>query len=303
VSLPIATASARIRQADDHISSRPALPPNSVTKRRPGFQFPATLLGPAMQIRTWLLQQGLLGGTPLQHQLVICGFPRSGTTLCQLMLEACVDHVGTAGRERRALQIGRYGNRCFPAFVSKRPKDLFLIPEIAKWYQDRSIRVQFLVMHRDPRAILTSRHFSRPTEYYFSPELWLQYYPHWKWAIQRSDVLSLSYEQLVANPRQTQQRILNFTGWRAAHDFSTFHQRVPRRFDGRALNGLRPLETKRLQAWMSAEHYSRIHQLLRQIPEFPRLLIDDGYEPDQQWVRAFSGDCGELPKPNTETAA
>lgn len=268
-------------------TARPQLPPNCVTKCSPGFQFPATLLTPLMQLRTWLLQQGYFGGTPLQQQLVICGFPRSGTTLCQLMLESCTADIGSAGRERRALQIGRFGSRRHESFVSKRPKDLFLIPEIAEWYQARGIRVQFLVMHRDPRSILTSRHFSAPAEYYFSPSLWKQYRPHWKWACQRPDVLSLSYEQLVRDPDRCQRSILEFTGWTASRPFSAYHQQVPAGFDHRALNGLRPVETSRIDAWRAAGHFRRIADILNAVPELPQLLMEDGFEADTSWAEPW----------------
>jgi hypothetical protein len=282
----------------ESLASRPQLPANEVTKRRPGFQFPVTLLTPLMQFRTKLLQQGYFGGIPMQQLLVICGFPRSGTTLCQLMLEGCTADVGSAGRERRALQVGRCGSRRNRHFVSKRPKDLFLIPEIASWYEAHGIRVQFLVMHRDPRSILTSRHFSAPTQYYFSPALWTRYRPHWNWACQRADVMSLSYEQLVRDPDSCQQAILEFTGWTAAHPFSQFHRQVRDGSDQRALNGLRPVESSRINAWRATEHSRRIGEILSEIPDLPQLLMEDGFEADASWAEPWlnGAACGPLPE-------
>jgi hypothetical protein len=41
---------------------------------------------------------GLPGLTPLQKHVVVCGFPRTGSTLLQLMVEACVEDVLTFHR-------------------------------------------------------------------------------------------------------------------------------------------------------------------------------------------------------------
>ena len=104
---------------------------------------------------------GWLGFVPLEAHLVICGFPRSGTTLLQLMVETAYPSARTFGVERSGLGAA---NNDFPGnarmIISKRPDDIFWIDEIRDSYAWRGTktRIRFIVSVRDPRAILTSVH-------------------------------------------------------------------------------------------------------------------------------------------------
>ena len=50
-----------------------------------------------------VVDHGWLGYVPLEAHLVICGFPRSGTTLLQLMAETAYPSARTFGVERSGL--------------------------------------------------------------------------------------------------------------------------------------------------------------------------------------------------------
>lgn len=270
--------------------NRPPLPPESVSRRTPTFQFPKSLLRPLMRRITALKDSGWLSAVPLEQHVVICGFPRSGTTLFQLMLEGCVEGPRYHGRERRALDLASCGRRSHSVLLSKRPKDLFLIPEIRDFYEPRGVRVQFILLHRDPRSVLTSRHFSRPSEYYLSAVEWRHYFAHWNWHRHDADVLSISYEELGQSPDRVEQRVLEFTGWRARWSFRDFVKHVPPGFDGRALNTLRELDASRLRAWREDQHRERLQLLLRELPELPQRLIEMGIEPSDDWLRQLPVD-------------
>ncbi|MFM7038156.1 MAG: sulfotransferase family protein [Planctomycetaceae bacterium] len=270
--------------------NRPPLPPESFSRRTPTFQFPKSLLRPLLRRVTAMKDRGWLPAVPLEQHVVICGFPRSGTTLFQLMLEGCVEELGCHGRERRALDLATCGRRGHSVLLSKRPKDLFLIPEIREFYAPRGVRVQFILLHRDPRGVLTSRHFSRPAEYYLSVEEWRHYFAHWNWHRHDADVLSISYEELVQNPERVEQRVLKFTGWQARWSFQDFVKHVPPGFDARALNTLRELDPSRLKAWGEEQHRERLVQLLRELPELPQCLIEMGLEPSDDWLRQLPWD-------------
>ncbi|MEY2726401.1 MAG: hypothetical protein RLZZ458_2268 [Planctomycetota bacterium] len=264
--------------------NRPPLPPERISRCTPTFQFPKSLLRPVLRAVTSMQDGGWLPAVPLRQHVVVCGFPRSGTTLFQLMLEGCVAGISGRGRERRALELAECGRRSHAILLTKRPKDLFLIPEIRAFYAAWGVRVQFIVLHRDPRAILTSKHFSRPQEYYLSTEEWRHYYSHWDWCRGAADVLSICYEDLILQTEAVQQRVLEFTGWEARWKFRDFVRHVPQGFDGRALNALRELDDSRLQAWRADEHRLRLMEVLRELPELPRVLVELGYEADEQWV-------------------
>ncbi len=271
--------------------TRPALPPEWLSRRTPTFQFPKSLLRPLLRTVRSLKDSGWLPAVPLQQHVVICGFPRSGTTLFQLMMEGCIEGPGCRGREIRAMDLAACGRRSHAALVSKRPKDLFLIPELREFYAGRGVRLQFVLLHRDPRSVLTSKHFSRPAEYYLSAEEWRHYYAHWNWHRGDPDVLSVSYEDLVRDPDQVEQRVLEFTGWQARWRFRDFVQHVPRGFDGRALNALRELDPSRLTAWRGEQHVRRLRELLTELPELPERLVGMGFEPDDGWLRLLQDDA------------
>jgi hypothetical protein len=267
--------------------SRPALPPEAFCKSIPTFQFPKSLLQPL--IRPWIRMQdaGILPAVPLAQHLVICGFPRSGTTLFQLIIESCVDGIKTFGRERRALEIAKYGRRTHSRVMTKRPKDIFLLPELRNFYASHHANVRFILMSRDPRAILTSVHFSNPSDYFVSADQWRHIYRHWKWSVSAADVLTVRYEDLITIPEMTEHQVAQLTGWPLTRPFRDFYNFVPSEFDGRALNGLRALDETNLRRWQDESHRQRIIALLQELPELPDVLIDLGYETDDAWTRPY----------------
>lgn len=270
------------------IMARPELPPESVSKCTPTFQFPKSVLQPLIRPVTRLQDAGWLPAVKQKQHVVICGFPRSGTTLCQLMIEACVSGIKVFGRERRALEVARFGRRTHAEVVTKRPKDVYLIPEIREFYAAHSANVRFILMHRDPRAVLTSVHFSEPSRYFVSVSNWRHIFAHWKWARQLPDLLSVSYEDLVAHPENMESQITRLTGWKTDRPFRSFHKNVPNHFDGRALNGLRELDPLNLERWRFPEHRERVRTLLQDMPELPEVLIELGYERDYSWTYEYS---------------
>ena len=267
---------------------RPELPPESISRYTPTFQFPKTLIQPLIRPLVKLQDAGKLSAVPLCQHLVICGFPRSGTTLFQLMIESCVAGIKTFGRERRALEFAKYGRRTHASVMTKRPKDIFLIQELREFYASHPAEVQFVVMHRDPRAILTSVHFSKPSEYFVTTNQWRHIYRHWKWAANADDVLSIRYEDVVCGPDFVESQFAQLTGCEMNRPFRDFHQNVPVGFDGRALNGLRELDERNVLRWREACHRDRIRSLLQELPELPDVLIEMGYETDDSWTREYA---------------
>jgi hypothetical protein len=266
---------------------RPPYPPEEIANRIGGFQFPKTLLWTATRPLAALSNRGWLFGDPPLAHVVMCGFPRSGTTLCQLMVQACVADIQCFPKEERAIAVARSAIKTKPYLFTKRPKDIWQIDDLRAFYANLPTKVKFLLFVRDPRAVLTSFHETRKGEYYVSIDRWRAIWEHWKWAIQFPDVLTVRFEELIQNSSQVQEAITQHIGWTVVRPFSEFHQAVPSGFDTRALNGVRPLDAKVLKSWSAPKHRERIQELLRQMPELPQRLIDLNYETDDRWIQEW----------------
>jgi hypothetical protein len=237
-----------------------------------------------------IIDRGWFGLVPLQAHLVICGFPRSGTTLLQLM-------TATAYPDARAFPVERSGMGAarndfpgkWPLLISKRPDDIFWVDEIRQIYRSMGTktRVRFFVCVRDPRAILTSVHRRNPDGYWVSIERWRSIYEHFVYVRESEDVVVIEYRDLVLEPVKIQRQFVDALGIEPEHPFADFHQAVPGEFDTLALNGVRPLDPATLEKWRSPKHRARIRQLLTEMPELPERLVAMGYEPDTRWVRDY----------------
>lgn len=229
----------------------------------------------------------LFGLVPIRTHVVICGFPRSGTTLLQLMVETSTAGARVFGRERSALNVARrvWPGR-HPVLITKRPDDVFRIGEVRDYYRGRRTEVRFVVSVRDPRAVLTSIFVDKPG-YLVSSEKWRAVHEHVRYARQFPDVTVVEYRRVVEMPEAVQTELAAFTGCEIATRFDQFHASVPANFDTRALNGVRPLDRRSFDKWRHPKHRARIQQVLAEIPELPQRLIEMGYEGDAAWIEEY----------------
>ena len=121
--------------------------------------------------RLMLVDWGWFGCTPLERHVVICGFPRSGSTLLALMIRCCVAHACTYDREVPALRAARTAKRNHRFMVTKRPKDIFDVDAIRAYYRNKRAKPLFILTVRDPRSVLTSRHVNK-NGYYVDISRW-----------------------------------------------------------------------------------------------------------------------------------
>jgi hypothetical protein len=219
--------------------------------------------------------------------VVICGFPRSGSTLLQLMLETSYPDSRHFGRERSALDVAHAIPGRYSLIISKRPNDVFWLDEIRDAYSRRARQPCFILTTRDPRAIMTSKHAGRADGYYVDVARWRSMFEHIRYARRASDVTVVDYAELVQSPAAVLQRLAAAIGEEPARPLDPSSAAVPEGFSTTALNGVRPIDTESLRKWRSAEHVDRIRQILAEVPEFPQLLIEEGYEPDTAWADAY----------------
>ncbi len=279
--------------ADDAVSL-PSLP--DFASNRPPRQNLRSRL--SRRVRRWLLDAidaGRWGLTPLQTHVVICGFPRSGTTLLQLMMASCLGGARTFPRERRAQYVAEYALRNHELMISKAPSDLFWVDEIRQQYAERKSTVRFIVLVRDPRDVLTSHHRNRPGQYYMTPQRWRAFFDHFRYACRFPDVLAIRFEDLVGRTAEVEQKICGFVGREPQRPFACFHEIRVKDFNTTALNGVRPVDISNIGRWRDAKHTQRVRQLLDDLPQLPEWLVEMRYESDTQWVRSLAHFKGRVP--------
>lgn len=273
----------------DVIIERPPKPARAKHKTRPVPAFaPVRRYVKRAAIR--MVDRGWFGRVPTRAHLVICGFPRSGTTLLQLMAQTAVPEARCFGRERWGLGVAQtHWPGRHPYLITKRPDDIFWIDEIRDFYATLGARTQsrFVICVRDPRAVLTSRHELNKSDYWVSIERWRAIYEHYRYASRFSDVCIVDFGDLVTNISSVQSRLTELVGWTVSANFEDFYTRVPENFDTRALNGVRSLDAGTLDRWARDEHVERMRYLLREMPELPRRLVEMGYELDDSWTHAY----------------
>ena len=229
---------------------------------------------------------GLPGLVPLRLHLLICGFPRSGTTLLQLMLENALPAARRFGREIGGWRAATYCWRNHPVLISKVPHDLFRLQPPRNFYRNRQASLRIILMLRDPRDVLTSvRRVGGPPGYVVGADRWRRFFHAYLQERHASDVLEVRYENLVGDTAAVQQSVEQFAGEPMRLPFTEFHTVARPDFDTSTLNGLRPLERRPVPRWSLPEHRARIEQVVAEIPELPRILIDMGYERDSDWMR------------------
>ena len=246
----------------------------------------------ARRVLRTAVDSGMPGLHPLRKHIVVCGFPRSGSTLFQVMVDLCIADVRTFPEEVDGLWAARAALRNHPFMLTKKPDDFGEVDALRAFYRDRRADVRFLLTLRDPRAVLTSTHDAYPASrgYYVLPERWRRIYD----AVQRlqgaADVTLLRYEQLVRAPDEIEAELTQALGWTVKHPFSDFYAVARQRRLERdsmtegALGGLRPLDPSRLDGWQHPEHRDRLRDVLDALPELPSALIELGYEQDDAWL-------------------
>lgn len=214
--------------------------------------------------------------------VVVCGYPRAGTTLLYNMLRATCTSHRFFDREISAVAI-----REPDGWISKEPGD--------RRFSDEQLRAERIVCVRDPRDVLCSRHSSRPDSYKIAwdkvmagktgqmrvrTEGLLEIDQQCQ-AIEDAALL-VSYEELVRKPQRVQKRIgkrfrLSFAG-----SFDRFHEQEPPPGLAKQLNGLRPVSSDRVGIWR--EHRERIRQQFAECPALQDVLVRRGYERDARWL-------------------
>ena len=225
-----------------------------------------------------------------QRHLILCGCPRSGTTmLYQMIRSSSLEQVFAPASEMRA---GKTKKCSAPFIATKRPLDLFNVDKIAQDLHKRDL--WFLANFRDPRDLISSKHKSVPTQhfqgadyqFFISGRTKAFCYPGVAPCFEEltalretSDkrILFTSYEQTVRDPEQLRSILKFATGFPLERPFADFHSAsVPKKLSV-ALNGIRPVEVLAKPAWTQPERLKRAYQQIQLFPEIEAYAQNWGY--------------------------
>ena len=212
----------------------------------------------------------------------IIGCYRSGTTLLMELMWHCYAFSGRAEHEASLLQSPPVGETLY---LSKKPPDTIRIERAFL----RDEQTFLIAMLRDPRAVVTSRHASRPGVYFRGFRYWRECARAIRRLSAHPRCLVVRFENLVSEPDAVQQTIERRFGFleRRAH-FSGYPAGVePGERAQRSLRGVRPFDPSRIAGWK--DHLPRIKAQLVAHADLAASLIEFGYEPDDAWTAELRG--------------
>ncbi|MDH5764694.1 MAG: sulfotransferase domain-containing protein [Gammaproteobacteria bacterium] len=262
------------------------------------------------------LRKTFSGSKQPDTQLVVCGYPRSGTSLFYNMLSSSLtDYLYTEGEDSSLNNIWKNGN-----IVTKSPYDTINLSKgrIQKSnYLKKNIYVIIIV--RDLRDVITSKHLWAPDDYmigYDDKTLVITgRYPNYKkefngpgigtyykaikniLEMPELKVMLVNYEDLIKDPDSCQKKVGDYFGINFDEKFSDYHLRKEKhglRYEGDQA----PIDSKLHKSsslvtseyvcrWRKPEHYERIKSEFGGNDEFMKILIDYGYEKDANWYAEF----------------
>jgi len=201
----------------------------------------------------------------VRSHIIICGHSRAGTTLLHEIMRQSMPDWHFYEQERT------FSRAEHDKVVTKRPLDVFKFEAIREYAKSNDVRV--LLCIRDPRSILTSFHKSVPDDYFVDAD----------------------YQYFVTRNRKTKTN----PGLIAVHDAimrmhnSELNTEIVRYEDtlkrpytpgntppkmARALNGDRPIDASRLDAWRG--HMDRLEDQFTRFPKLYDIMAEYGCDTD-----------------------
>ena len=247
-----------------------------------------------------------------QNHVVICGFPRSGTSLLYNMFTATICNYKATDFEKYAIHyLHKMGN-----YITKAPMDVLHVKHFDALNRNRK-KLAVLLVVRDIRDILTSRHPIHPEEYFIGHDhsWWPQDEKFQLWgydapglldvheamleALRRPDVMLVRYEDLVQQPDNVQENIrckysLEFKG--KFHEYHQKREKHAYRYEGQFAakeQGLvmegEKVSIARIARWKKdARQVERVRQQFEECPKLFEILEFYGYEADCSWFREIA---------------
>ncbi len=219
----------------------------------------------------------------IQQRVHVVGCPRSGTTLMTELLRYAFHFEGAAGHEKSLFD--RIPQNESP-YLTKKPADTIRIGRAFE--QDPQLHVIALI--RDPRAVITSIHWSHPEVYFVGFARWKAYADKIQHYAKHPRYLVVRYEDLLKDPDVIQAEVSNKLPFlKQTRPFSDYPEGIEtlHHHSEKALGGIRPFDQSRLEAWR--EHLGRVRAEYDSTPGFQTALEQFNYEKDTAWTECLDG--------------
>jgi len=197
------------------------------------------------------------------------------------MIAACFEINARCEHEQSIFEpVGHHSG----LYLSKKPSDITHIRRIL--IEDPNLYVIYML--RDPRSVITSIHPSKSDIYFASFERWQRYELAARALRSHPRFIQIRYESLVENPDKEQLRVAeSFKFLTQTHHFSEYEQHANASKKAEiSLKGLRPISNQNLSSWQN--HLPRIAFQLARYPELKDVVIEYGYEEDDNWLNALA---------------
>jgi hypothetical protein len=207
--------------------------------------------------------------------------PRTGTTLMAESMIACFAIDAFDDHEAQVFKLRR--DRA--VYLSKWPGAMISVRRRLRF--DPHFHV--VVMLRDPRDVVTSRHRQDAARYWAPLRLWKRNFRYARPILGHPRVIPVRYEDLVRDPDGVQAEIARRLPFlRTTGVFTEFHRRaVPAATAIRALGGVRAFSAHSIGNWR--RHLPRVAGQLARHGPVTAELVELGYEPDDAWLAALDG--------------
>lgn len=218
--------------------------------------------------------------------IIGCG-PRSGTTLMEEMMIACFEIDLYSEHEDSIYTLpDRDGN----IFLTKRPRDVSVAGPMLRIMRNLYV----IYMLRDPRDMITSKHWQDPDRYWAGLRFWKSYTPDARRLQGHPRFITVRYEDLVTRPDEVQAYLMQRMPFlRKRAPFSHYHEAAkPSKKSLDALRGVRPVTAASVGNWR--KHLPRVAGQLQKHGPITRDLIEYGYEPNDAWLNELKGVTPDL---------
>lgn len=222
--------------------------------------------------------------------VIICGFPRSGTSLLHSLMQNSLMGFNFLEKEVPATSVSDLKS----SIVTKRPLDSSGIGKISELLKDR--KLYFLFCIRDVRDLICSVHPESPHDYFidftdqigifpdgstgpYAPGIRRYYWAHQKYT---QLIFTIKYEKLVSEPDYLQDQIFQYIDEPIKNRFSDFsiESKVSPGMIS-ALNGVRAIDTNSVGIWR--RHPRRIWDEFTRTPLLFDVLSYFHYEQNREW--------------------
>lgn len=234
------------------------------------------------------------------RHIVVCGLPRSGTTLLYLMLMNTVENFVFYNREISVLNTYKWARfQC-----TKCPMDVSRLATVYRNFSD----IHPILCMRDPRSVMCSVHANSEGRYKMNWDSRLvtgndgvygisqgegtKYFLDLIIQVQKqfSDVqTTVFYENLISDPDSVQADIEDRMGLPMKYRFSSWNNEAMRAVPAKLtyqLNGVRSIDKTRIKSWR--EYPERMKQIINDCgDELQEYLEIFGYEKDAEWMKQF----------------